>query len=177
MKGMNPSLKLVQITIQAGSVIPSGAHSRTLRPVRVDFAANPADKTVRLHIDAAGAWTSVEPVTMGPEKALWDNLHGSKVLHTDKYPTIKFNGRYSELSSASAKIEGQLTVKDKTIPLNFTAQGQSAGDSVVYSARVPVKLSQLGIAKFKALLGTLWLEDEATISVAVQAPASLSTNP
>ena len=171
MTGMKATLTQLQITIHAGSLVPSGAHSRSLRPFRVEFAATETDKSLRLQIDAAGPWSSVEPVTMGPEKALWDNLHGTKVLHTDKYKYIKFSGTYRVESPTSIRVEGRLTVRDRTVPVQFSAPVQAHGETVTVTGEIPIRLSDVGIAKFKAMLGTLWLEDNATITVAVTAPA------
>ncbi len=85
-----------------------------------------------------------------------------KVLHTRKHPEIRFEG---EVGAGQAS--GQLSLHGQTKPLSFAFEEVDGR----WKGRAELAPSQWGIPPFKALLGTIRLEDRVVVELDIEIPA------
>lgn len=88
------------------------------------------------------------------EKALMQKHYNSKnFLNTKKYPKAKFTGKISDLASVDfakngnyqVDVTGNLTIKDKTNPINEEATITIEGDKVSLDTKMNLVLGNYGI--------------------------------
>lgn len=164
---MQPELLHLAVVIQADARIPGGRHKRTLLPTVVSCSWDVAHNSATITIQASGRWHTVEPMILGPEKILWENLHGSKVLQTSRFPQIQFAGTWD----GDKVVKGTLELRGISKPITGTV---TTGPESELAIRFPVHLPDWNIQRFKALLGLLWVEDAATVEARIRLPHSPS---
>lgn len=85
------------------------------------------------------------------------------VLLTGRYPTVEFDGAWDR---AARRVEGQLTLVGRTHPLTVPVRLEP-GEAV---ASVELAPSRWGIAPFKALGGTLKVQDRVRVELHLPLP-------
>lgn len=166
----NPRIEYLAIKIEADGRLPGSRHTRTLSPQDYTCDFDTAEQSAIVKIAAKGSWTTVEPTNLGPEKALWDNLYGKKILDAKKHPEIEFRGT---LANGSA-VQGVLTVRGKSVSVSGSAKSQAVEQDgvagTVIEGSIAIQLPDFGIRRFKALLGMLWVEDQAAVLFRIFVP-------
>ncbi len=157
------TIDLIQIVVHADGRIPGAKHDRSLAPT--DVTIDQSDDAIKITIAVGSAWTTAEPSPMGPLSKLWQNLQGKKVLDAKRFPTIVFESSSLNIAPEKITAKGSLQIKDVQRNIALTAQRDSQGK---FNGSLPIKLSDYGIKKFKALLGTIWLSDDAEIFFSVR---------
>lgn len=110
----------------------------------------------------------IKPLT-DADRADIENTVRTKILSTDRFPTIFFRSTQVTGSPGSLTIDGDLTIMDGTHPV--TTQVSVDEDGRVRGSATVVQ-TRWGIKPYSAFLGALKLADEVTIELdAVLAPA------
>jgi polyisoprenoid-binding protein YceI len=139
----------IEVTRWTGeAVIDTATPSET----RVTVEAEPASFEVR---EGTGG---VVPLS-DADRAEIKKVVREKILHTDRHPRIAFRSTSVTGSPDSFRIEGELTIMDRTRPV--TVRGQATGGRV--TGRATVVQSQWGIKPYSALLGALRLADQVEV--------------
>lgn len=98
-----------------------------------------------------------------------DSLEVSKILHSDRYPTTPFRSTRVSGVPGSLKIDGDLTVMDRTEPITVRAV---VGEDGRVTGSATVTQTRWGIRPYSAFPGALKLADDVTIELdGVLAPA------
>lgn len=155
---------------EATGVLKAFAHDRW-------FFAPAPELDLEVDLDAASLSVpidvSIPSVSFEPEaddlskrelKQLLDNLRGSKVLDVRRYPTIRWHGAYVG-DTTRGRLEGAAELRGRTVPLNFDVTIELADDRAHAHAVWSGKLTDVGIAPFKALLGAIRLKDTLKIEI------------
>jgi polyisoprenoid-binding protein YceI len=107
-------------------------------------------------VDVPGA------VSDSDKKTIAENARDD-VLATRKHPTISFASTKVEASGDAHRVEGQLTLHGATRPVAFTTKIE--GDREI--AEVTLHQPDWGITPYKAMLGTLRIQPDVRVRVAI----------
>jgi len=151
----------VYIDLRATGVLKALAHSPTLaaRPDVDDVVAE--GDALDVELEARVPASTVEPPDdiPGPDRAkMRENLLGPHVLDARRFPTLVFRGRYAG-SLAGGTLTGQLDVRGAPRRVSIPVALARHGGHYVATGAWEGKLTALGVAPFKALLGAIRLED------------------
>lgn len=128
--------------------------------------ADPGRSSVMLEamvnsLEARSGSGGIKPLTDSDRADIRGNIR-SKILHSDRYPTITFTSTGISGSAESLEIAGELTVMDRTGPLVATAtvtpDGHVTGSATVVQTR-------WGITPYSAFFGALKLADEVRVEL------------
>ncbi len=106
----------------------------------------------------------------GTRAKLEGHLKSDDFFGVAKYPLSKLvlTGE-SKVSNGTVSLKGNLTIKDKTNPVTFTAKESVSGDLVTYTATIVVDRTlydiRYGSGKFFANLGDNAIYDDFTLTV------------
>jgi polyisoprenoid-binding protein YceI len=87
----------------------------------------------------------------------------SEILHTDQHPITRFAGRAAPRDDGW-DVTGELTLAGRSAPLAFPLRSAGAR----YRATFDLRPSQWGIAEYRAMMGTIRLQDRIRIEVALR---------
>lgn len=119
-----------------------------------DITANNYKVVSTLDTSTGGIVFSVPMQSFEFEKALMQKHYNSKnFLNTKKYPKAKFTGKISDLTSVDfakngnyqVDVNGNMTIKDKTNPINEKATITIEGDKVSLDTKMNLVLGDYGI--------------------------------
>lgn len=127
--------------------------------LKVD-AANPSKSSVEVTIQAASVHSGVTKFD--------DHLKSADFFEAAKYPTISFRSTKVEKTGANkAKVTGDLTIKDKTLPVTLDVVLNSAADhprnkkaALGFSATTKVSRTAFGLS-----MATPYVGDEVSIRI------------
>jgi hypothetical protein len=119
-----------------------------------------------LRVDGVMHGDTLDPggVSDSQKREILGNVH-DKILDVRRFPEIRFRGK-GEATGDGWRVAGELTLVGRTQPLTVAVQrrdGRLAG-------RVELVPSRWGIQPFKAMLGTIRLQDRVTIAFDVPEP-------
>jgi polyisoprenoid-binding protein YceI len=151
----------VYIDLRATGVLGALAHSPTLvaRPDVLDVVAE--GDALDVELEARVPASAVEPPGDIPARdceKMRENLLGRQVLDASRFPTLVFRGRYAG-SLAGGTLTGQLDVRGAPRRVSIPVALARRNDHYVATGVWEGKLTDLGVAPFKALLGAIRLED------------------
>jgi polyisoprenoid-binding protein YceI len=86
-----------------------------------------------------------------------------EVLHTDRFPTLRFEGVYM---AGEGMIKGTLTLHGVTQPVFLPVTVQAAAGGTQVAGRIELDLSTFGVRPYKALLGGLKVKTVVTVDYA-----------
>ncbi|PXY36791.1 YceI family protein [Prauserella flavalba] len=101
----------------------------------------------------------IKPLTDSDRAEIEKNIQ-TKILHTDRYPTITFRSTRVARDAESLTVDGELTIMDQTHPITVAA---TIGDEGRVRGRASVVQTQWGVKPYSAFLGALKLADEVAI--------------
>jgi polyisoprenoid-binding protein YceI len=107
----------------------------------------------------------VKPFTAS-DRAEVEKTMRTKILHSDRHPTIGFRSTHVEGRPEEFRIEGDLTIIGVTRPVTIKgalSDGRARGSAVVVQ-------SEWGIKPYSAFLGTLKVQDEVEVLFDVALP-------
>lgn len=110
---------------------------------------------VRFPVDA------IEPpadISASDRVQMRDNLRGPGVLDAARWPSIDFRGRYAG-TLVGGTLSGNLVVRGAARPVTIDVVVSRTGEALVTEGSWEGRLTDLGIAPFKALFGALKLKD------------------
>jgi polyisoprenoid-binding protein YceI len=84
------------------------------------------------------------------------------VLRTEEHPRAAFRGT-AKAAGAGFQVNGELELAGKTAPLSFDVQN----DAGTFRAAFEIEPSRWAIARYKALLGAIRLQDRVRIELAL----------
>lgn len=164
---------MVRVRIFATGALPGMAHDRSLVAPLAAFAAElPPPSTTALDVPLTAAVDAVALVPEGDDlhalerSKFMRELRGAKVLAAERYPQIRYSGRYIGTWQAG-RVSGVLELRGRELALDFQAKLElSNGASLLRAcAYSDGRLSDLGIKPFTALLGALRLADRVVLEV------------
>ncbi len=96
------------------------------------------------------------------------NKKALSALNVKKHPTIRFTAAKNEVSAAgsdiSIKTTGSLEIAGQANTVNTTVAGKTQSDgSIRFTGTLPIKLSDYGIDRPTAMLGTIKTGDDVTV--------------
>jgi polyisoprenoid-binding protein YceI len=151
----------VYVDLRATGVLKALAHSPTLvaRPDVLDVVADgdALDVTLEARVPAS----AIDPpgdVPASDRDKMRENFLGPQVLDARRFPTLVFRGRY-EGSLAGGTLTGQLDVRGAQRRMAIPVTVARRDEQRVATGAWEGKLTDLGVAPFKALLGAIRLED------------------
>jgi hypothetical protein len=155
-------------TFKAG-VLAVAAHDLHLRleeisvvldgeSVRADF---PLER-LRLLGPVEGGVTRTGRYSPGQVAEVESAMRG-EILHVAQHPVARFSGRASE-RDAGWEIDGELELAGARAPLAMTLG--RAGDR--WTGKAELQPSRWGIREYRAMLGTIRLQDRVRIEIAVR---------
>jgi len=149
-----------QVVVHSKGMLPGAKHDRTFITPMVKLSQE--SDTFSIEIDATRDWSTVEPIGLGPESVLWQNLY-SKILASETYPTVNAHGTIvqSQSQSQSQSAEADVTVTIRGTEVRKKIVISKSGDS--WKSSTQLKLSAFGVPKFKALGGLLYIDDTIDI--------------
>jgi len=159
----------VQVFTFRDGVLARAAHDLRLRleafEVGLDGEAVEATFDLRsLHVDGPMEGGVVRPERFGPgERTDIERALRKEILHTDRAPTARFEGRASPRGDGFA-VAGQLALAGRRAPAAFDVRREGA----LYRAAIDITPSRWGIAPYKALLGAIRLKDLVRIELALE---------
>jgi len=116
--------------------------------------------------------SSIKDTDLKDEKTrgmLEGHLKSDDFFGVEKFPLSNLVITGSELKDGKITVKGNLTIKGKTNPIEFTTVKTKEGDAVVYTALITVDRSEFdvryGSGKFFANLGDKVIYDEFTLDV------------
>ena len=96
------------------------------------------------------------------ERTEIERAMNAEVLHTDRYPTARFEGLAPPRGKGLA-VAGTLALVEREVPLAFDVRWEDGA----YRAELEIRPSRWGIAPYRALLGTIRLQDRVRIELAL----------
>ena len=135
-------------------------------------AANPADSSVEVAIDAASIFMGTKP---------WDDhLKNADFLNVEKFPKITFKSTKIDVTGEkTANITGDLTILGVTKPVVLAATLNNAGkhpmngkDHAGFSATTTIKRSEFGMNYGLPNVG-----DDVSVRIEVEGSAAEGTEP
>jgi len=119
----------------------------------------------------------VKPLTDGDRSDIKGDLQ-KKVLETDRFPRIAFQGRHWQMLSEDAthtraKLSGDLELHGQRSPLDLDVELRRVNGGVQVKATTSVVQTQWGIKPFTAFLGALKVADPVQIEVEATVPATV----
>jgi hypothetical protein len=151
----------VFIDLRTAGLLQGFGHDPTLtaesEPFSVDLGEGEAEAAVeaRFRVDA------IEPpahLTAADRSKMRDNVLGPEVLDALRFPTIDLRARYRG-SLDGGRLAGELVVRGVARTLAMPVAVSREGDYRVAAGFWEGALTDLGIKPFRALLGTLRLQD------------------
>jgi polyisoprenoid-binding protein YceI len=152
------------------------AHDLKLRVTRFRLSLDAAASTVSavldassLRVDSAMRSGREAPGVLGEaDKRKIEASTVAEVLHSERHPEIRFEGRRVESASGGFEISGELTLHGRSRPLVLPVRRE--GDRLV--AEVTLNQPDFGIKPFSAVLGTLKVQPVVRVRVTVPARAA-----
>jgi len=158
---------VLELTVEKTGLLGGKKHlftfSRYQATLRFDPTA-PETSTVELEIETASifchdTWLSAKDLRKVQDYAVKD------MLAADRYPRITFRSTaIAKVDSSKYQVQGNLTIRDVSRPVIFTASLQAAGDSFPHiegSARL--LLTDFGLKPPTALLGAIGTKNEIVL--------------
>lgn len=152
----------IRIQVYADGFLPAAKHTRTFVPPAPRNIETDDQGGFEFEIPATEQWKTLEPVNLGPEDKLWQNLHGSKVLDSKRHPKICVSGQWLPKQNL-VKVTVQLRGKFTSLELAATEISKNE-----YKLTADSSLKNFGLKKFKALLGAIYLEDKLQFTITAQ---------
>ena len=157
----------VAIDLKATGVLSAFAHDRAFvasaPSLQLDVGeAGSLDVPVAVALPTASLQPQPDDLKAADRALIMRNLHGKEVLHSERFPTLNFSGRYRG-DWETGVLAGDLNVRGRPVPLAFRVQAHRDGDGVTATAKWEGTLTELGIKPFKALLGAIRLKDWARL--------------
>jgi hypothetical protein len=151
----------VLIDLRATGMLKALAHSPTLvgRPEPLDVVAE--GEAFTADIEARVPASAVEPpadIPPSDRDKMRENLLGPQVLDARRFPVLVFRGRY-EGSAVGGVLTGRLDVRGAPRSVAMAVAVQRSAAQILATGAWEGRLTDLGVAPFKALLGAIRLED------------------
>jgi polyisoprenoid-binding protein YceI len=151
----------VLVDLKATGLLRALAHSPTLvarpEPVEVEADGERLDLEVVVRVPAR----SIDPpadMSASDQDKMRENLLGPQVLEARRFPEIVFRGRYVG-SMQGGSLAGRLDVRGVPRELVMPVAIGRRENRLVATGAWEGRLTSLGVAPFKALLGAIRLED------------------
>lgn len=155
----------VRVRLRATGVVRSlMAHDRLLtgRPRLRRLLEISSGSETDVEVAAELPATSIEPadadLSAGDRRKILTNLRGDRVLDADRHPVIEFSGAYRG-GAGAGELRGDVLVRGRPQPIVFDVELSESPESWRAVGSWTGALRELGIKPFKALLGTIRLED------------------
>lgn len=149
------SLALAAFTPIAGKLVGKSGHISFYSHTAVEDITANNYKVVSTIDPASGEVVfSVPMQSFEFEKALMqEHFNGKDFLNTKTFPKAKFNGKITNLSAIDftkdgtydATVDGELTIKDKSKPVNAKGTIVVKGTSVLVSTKFNINLADYGV--------------------------------
>jgi hypothetical protein len=161
----------VFIDLRATGLLRAMGHDPTLSARPEATSIDIGDGRVVLRFRVA----DIEPpadMTPADQRKLVANLRGADVLDAARFPTLELHAQYAGTVDAG-ELKGELVVRGQPRRVAMRLRMTRQWDVVVASGIWEGKLTELGVAPFKALFGALKLKDWIRLRV----EARLTTAP
>jgi len=103
-----------------------------------------------------------QALTAAQRAEIVDNIR-TKILNTDQHPEIVFEGEASP-SASGHRLSGQLSVLGRRVDLELTLEERDG----CYLGSVTLTPTKWGIKPFKAMLGTIKLQDRVVVRFEIE---------
>ncbi len=149
----------------ASKLLSTVAHDLRLSVARFTARRDGSAVEVRCQLDSLAvdgkvSGGRVEGMNLLERREILKNTRGRKVLATDKHPEARFSGRLD-----AGHLTGQLSFAGRTAPVECPVD-ESDGR---VRGRLTLAPSRWGIPPFKAMMGTIALDDRIEIDFDVPA--------
>jgi polyisoprenoid-binding protein YceI len=163
----------VLVDLRTCGLLQAIGHNPTLSacpaPFAVDVgeggAADRIESLVEVRFDA-GAIEVPANLPPSDRAKMQDNLRGREVLDVARHPGIDFRGRYVGTLERGT-LTGDLSVRGISRAIGLDVQLARKGKELEVRGTWEGRLTDLGIKPFRALLGTLRLEDWIRLRIEV----------
>jgi polyisoprenoid-binding protein YceI len=151
----------VLVDLKATGLLRALAHSPTLvaRPEPLEIAADGDRLDVEVVVRVPA--TSIDPpadMSASDQDKMRENLLGAQALEARRFPAVVFRGRYCG-SVQGGSLAGRLEVRGIPHELVMPVAVARRENRLVATGAWEGRLTSLGVAPFKALLGAIRLED------------------
>lgn len=142
------------LTIEATDWVAS-ATVNTADPGQSSVSVDVVVDSLRVRSGSGG----LKPLTDSDRAEIEKNIQ-TKILHTDRHPTITFRSTRVARDGDSLTLDGELTMMDQSHPITVLATVNEDGR---IRGRATVVQTQWGIKPYSAFFGALKLADEVAI--------------
>lgn len=156
----------IRIFTYREGLLSAVGHDLQLSVGRFLVRADGAQVTVELHADSLVVDGAVRDGALDPRalsakdlRDIRDNTVGKKILHTARHPVIRVTGTLRALEADTHELAATATLVGRSAPI--TVPIRSEGGRL--RGALTLAPSRWGIAPFKALLGTLRIQDRVDV--------------